>query len=176
MIDFVLEHPEMASALITVSSAPGGFQFQGDPPPHLLEMIAALQQGDTERASELQIRLWVDGPYRQPEQVDPMVRQRAAEMNLISLRMNTWLVADAQPLNPLVPPAIDRLDAIRVPTLIMAGALDNPEVLRALDILVDGIKGAKKYILSESAHVPSMEKPEEFTQVVLSFLDGLKSA
>jgi len=172
MIDFVLEHPEMASALITVSSAPSGFQVQGDPPPHLFEMITALQQGDTARASELQIRIWVDGPYRQPEQLNPGVRQRAAEMNLIPVRMNTWLAADSHPLNPLDPPAIGRLSAIHVPALIMAGALDHPEVLRAADVMTDAIKGAKKHIFSHSAHVPNMEEPEEFTQVVLSFLDG----
>jgi pimeloyl-ACP methyl ester carboxylesterase len=173
MIDFVLEHPEMASALITVSSTPSGFQMQGDPPPHLFEMITALQQGDTARASELQIRLWVDGPYRQPEQLNPGVRQRAAEMNLLSVRMNTWLAADSHPLNPLDPPAIGRLSAIHVPALIMAGALDHPEVLRAADVMTDAIKGAKKHIFSHSAHVPNMEEPEEFTQVVLSFLDGM---
>lgn len=173
MIDFVLEHPEMASALITVSSAPSGFQFQGDPPPHLFEMITALQQGDTARASELQMRIWVDGPYRQPEQISPTVRQRAAEMNLIAIKMNTWLIADSQPLNPLDPPAIGRLSAIHVPALIMAGALDHPEVLRAADVMADAIKGAKKHILSQSAHIPNMEEPEEFTQVVLSFLDEL---
>jgi pimeloyl-ACP methyl ester carboxylesterase len=172
MIDFVLEHPEMASALITVSSTPSGFQMQGDPPPHLFEMITALQQGDTARASELQIRLWFDGPYRQPEQLNPGVRQRAAEMNLIPVRMNTWLAADSHPLNPLDPPAIGRLSAIHVPALIMAGALDHPEVLRAADVMTDAIKGAKKHIFSHSAHVPNMEEPEEFTQVVLSFLDG----
>ena len=32
-------------------------------------MIAAAQQGETALASELQMRLWVDGPTRQPEQV-----------------------------------------------------------------------------------------------------------
>jgi pimeloyl-ACP methyl ester carboxylesterase len=174
MIDVALEHPEMVSALIPVSSAPSGFQLQGDPPPHLLEMIAASQQGDTARASELQLRIWVDGPYRQPEQVGPLVRQHAAEMNLIPVRRNTWLFADSQPINQLNPPAIDRLDAIHIPTLIMAGALDHPELLRAADLMADAIKGAKKHILSDSAHVPSMEKPAEFTQVVLNFLDGLK--
>jgi pimeloyl-ACP methyl ester carboxylesterase len=174
MIDFVLEHPEMASALMTVSTAPGGFQLQGDPPPILLEMASALQQGDTARASELQIRIWVDGPYRQPEQINWGVRQRAAEMNLIPVSMKTWLAADAQPLNPLDPPAISRLSAIHAPALIMAGALDHPEILRAADVMVDAIKGAKKHIFSHSAHVPNMEEPEEFTQVVLSFLDGLK--
>jgi pimeloyl-ACP methyl ester carboxylesterase len=173
MIDFVLEHPEMASALITVSSAPSGFQFQGDPPPHLFEMITALQQGETARASELQMRIWVDGSYRRPEQISPTVRQRAAEMNLIAIKMNTWLIADSQPINPLDPPAIDRLSAIHVPVLIMAGALDHPEVLRAADIMTDAIKGAKKHIFSQSAHIPNMEEPEEFTHVVLSFLDEL---
>ena len=42
------------------------------------------------------------------------------------------------------------------------------------DVMMDPIEGAKKHIFSQSAHVPNMEEPEEFTQVVLSFLDGLK--
>ena len=109
-----------------------------------------------------------------PEQINPRVRQHAAEMNLIPVRMKTWLAADAQPLNPLDPPAISRLSAIHAPALIMAGALDHPEVLRAADVMADEIKGAKKHIFSHSAHVPNMEEPEVFTQVVLSFLDGLK--
>jgi pimeloyl-ACP methyl ester carboxylesterase len=174
MIDFVLEHPEMASALITVSSAPSGFQLQGDPPPLVLEMVTASQQGDTARVSELQLRIWVDGPYRQPEQVNSIVRQRAAEMNRIPVGLNTWVAADSQPLNPLDPPAIGRLSAIHTPALIMAGALDDPEVLRATRVMTEAIKGAKKHIFSQSAHVPNMEEPEEFTQIVLSFLDGLK--
>jgi len=174
MVDFVLEHPEMVSALLTVSSAPSGFQLQGNPPPLVLEMVTASQQGDAARVSELQLRIWVDGPYRQPEQVNPVVRERAAVMNRIPVGLNTWVVADLQPLNPLDPPAIDRLSAIHIPALIMAGALDDPEVLRAVDIMADAIKGAKKHIFSQSAHVPNMEEPEAFTQVVLSFLDGLK--
>jgi hypothetical protein len=43
------------------------------------EMASAPQQGDTARASELQIRIWVDGPYHQPEQINLGVRQRAAD-------------------------------------------------------------------------------------------------
>jgi len=170
MTDFVLEHPERTSALITVSSTPSGFQLQGDPPPHLFEMIMALQQGEIARASELQICTWVDGMYRQPEQINPKVRQHAAEMNLIPVRQKTLLVADSQPYNPLVPPAMNRLKTIDTPVLIMAGALDHPEILRAVDVMADAIKGAKKHIFSQSAHVPNMEEPEEFTQIVMNFL------
>lgn len=174
MLDYALEHPEVASALIMVTSAPSGFQPQGAPPPELLEMIAAAQQSDTARASELQLRIWIDGPYRQPDQVDPDVRRYAAEMNRIPVERKTWLVADTQPFEPLDPPAISRLDTITIPTLVIAGALDHTENVRAAGILVGSIKGAQKHIFAHSAHVSNMEEPQEFTQTVLNFLDGLK--
>jgi pimeloyl-ACP methyl ester carboxylesterase len=168
-IDFTLEHPQMVSSLITVSAAPGSFEMQGEPPPHLMEMIGAVQQGDLARASDLQIRIWVDGPFRQPEQVDALVRQRAAEMNRIPVQQGTWAI-DMQPANPLHPPAANRLHEIHVPTLIIAGALDHPEILRAADVMTAEIKGARKVIIPDAAHVPNMERPVEFNRTVLDFL------
>jgi pimeloyl-ACP methyl ester carboxylesterase len=170
IIDLALEHPEMVSALIVVSTPPGGFEFQGEPPPNLVEMMKAAQQGDVERTSELQIRLWVDGPFRQPEQVNQIVRQRAAEMNRIPVTHDTFVKADLQPLNPLDPPAATRLNEIRVPTLVVAGALDDPEILRATEVMAGAIKGAKKVIIPDTAHLPNMEKPDEFNKAVLGFL------
>lgn len=66
-IDFTLEHPEMVLLLIVVSATPGGFKMRGAPSPQLLEMLQALEQGDLDRVSDLQIRLWIDGSFRQPE-------------------------------------------------------------------------------------------------------------
>jgi pimeloyl-ACP methyl ester carboxylesterase len=175
-LDFTLEHPQIVAGLVLVSSAPSGFQFQGQPPANLLEMMAAVQQGDLERASDLQIRIWVDGPFRQPEQVNPGVRKHAAAMNRIAVKNGTWARADVQPLRPLVPPAIERLGQVGVPTLIVDGALDDPEVLRAGELLHNQIPGAKKVILPESAHVPNMEKPVDFNQAVLSFLNEARLA
>ena len=128
-----------------------------------------------ERTSELQIRLWVDGSFRQPEQVDPQVRQRAAEMNRIPVARSTWGIADSQPYHPLTPPAAQRLGEIHVPTLIIAGALDHPEILRAADVMAAGIQGAQKLILPDSAHVPNMEQPEAFNHAVLDFLSTLEA-
>jgi pimeloyl-ACP methyl ester carboxylesterase len=170
MLDLTLEHPEMVKALVVVGSTPTGFEMQGEPPAEVLEMIDAMQKRDAARMSEMQIRLWIDGHFRQPEQVDPLVRQRTAEMNQIPVKNRTWSIADDEPANPLNPPALQRLDQIQVPTLVMAGALDNPEILRAADVMADSIKGARKAILPDSAHVPSMEKPAEFNQIVLEFL------
>jgi pimeloyl-ACP methyl ester carboxylesterase len=172
-IDFTLEHPEMVLSLTVVSGTPGGFEMRGPPPSQVLEMLQALEQGDMDRASDLQIRLWVDGTFRQPEQVDSRVRTYAAEMNRIAVKNRTWATADANPLNPLNPPAVGRLAEINVPALIMAGSLDNPEILRAADLLANEIKGAKKIIIPDSAHVPNMEKPAEFNRIVLDFLSRL---
>jgi pimeloyl-ACP methyl ester carboxylesterase len=139
-------------------------------------MIAATQQGDLERASALQIRIWVDGPFRQPEQVDGRVRKQAAAMNRISVKNDTWARADLQPLRPVVPPAVERLEQVCVPTLIIDGALDDPEILRAGELMQKQIPGAKRIILPESAHVPNMEKPVEFNHSVLSFLNVARLA
>src|SRR5262249_18694233 len=149
--------------------------MQGDPPRYVMEMMQAAQQGDLERVSDLQIRIWVDGIYREPEQVNVNVRQHAARMNQIYLKNGTWAVADMQPLNPLDPPAAGRLHELYMPILVIAGSLDHPELLRAADMMQEAIPGAQKVIIPDAAHVPNMEKPAEFNQAVLDFLKSLKS-
>jgi 2-hydroxy-6-oxonona-2,4-dienedioate hydrolase len=169
-LDFCLEHAERVARLVLVSTAPGGFAMQGEPPADLLAMIAALQQGDLERASELQLRLWIDGPFRQHGQVEPSVRRRAAEMNRIPIANATWSRVDAQPLDPLAPPAAERLGELRVPTLILAGELDHPEILRAAAWMAERIPAARWATLTGCAHLPGLEKPEEFNHALAEFL------
>ena len=70
----------------------------------------------------------------------------------------------------LEPSAISRLGEIRVPTLVMVGDQDVPDMLTIADVLATGITGAEKVIMSGVAHVPNMEKPEEFNQIVHNFL------
>jgi pimeloyl-ACP methyl ester carboxylesterase len=94
MLDFTIEHPEMVRGLVTVNSTPGGFEFQGEPPAELLEMMEAAQKQDLARISELQMRIWIDGPFRQPDEVNPQVRRRASEMNQTPVRNGTWAVAE----------------------------------------------------------------------------------
>jgi len=173
VVDFTLEHPDRVWALIPVSAVPGGFEMQGAPPRYVMDMIAALQQDDFERVSDLQIRIWVDGMYREPEQVEAKVRQHAAAMNRIAVQNRTWGM-DAEPPNPLDPPAAGRLGSIGVPTLVIAGALDHPELLRAAAVMAGAIKGAKKVIIDGAAHVPNMEHPATFNRAVLDFLGALR--
>jgi pimeloyl-ACP methyl ester carboxylesterase len=170
VIDYTLEHPERVAALIPVDAALSGFQMQGQPPPQILEMMPAFERGDLERVAELQCQLFIDGPKRTPEQSNQSVRGKLREMTLIGLRSAAFLHGDQPPLDP---PATQRLGEIHVPTLVIAGDYDNPEILRIADTIVAGVPGAQKVIIHAAAHLPNMEKPAEFNRAVLEFLGRL---
>jgi len=172
-LDLALEQPQRVKSLTLVDSTPGGFELQGEPPRYLFEMFDAMQKGDINLSNELQIRIWLDGEAREPEQVDPMLRRKALEMNRISVSQNTFFIADTQPINPLDPPANARLESVNCPTLVIAGALDHPEILRAADEMVKRIPNAQKNIIALTGHVPSYEQPDVFVKLLLDFLGSV---
>lgn len=169
-LDFAVTHPDKVWALVVVSATPGGFEMQGEPPAALMELFGALQQGDLERVTELQMRVSIDGESRTPEQVDAAVRQRAAEMNRVAVQNNTAAIADMEPLNPLDPPAVARLADVDIPTLAIVGELDHAEIARAADVMAAQMPRAQKEVISGAAHLPNMEQPLEFNRLVLGFL------
>jgi len=173
-LDLALEQPRRVKSLTLVGSTPGGFQMQGQPPRYLMEMFTACQNGDFDQANDLQIRIYIDGEHREPEQVDPALREKALEMNRIPVTQNTFFIADMQPANPLDPPAITRLESVTCPTWVVAGALDNSEILRAADEMAKRIPDARKTIIESTAHVPSYEQPNMFVKLLLEFLSGVK--
>jgi len=136
-------------------------------------MIGAMQAGDLERTSELQLQIWFDGPHRLPTAVNAAQRQRASDMNRLYVQNGTFAIADMQPLNPLTPPAVNRLGEIAVPTLVISGALDYAENQRASALLADSIPGAQMVTLADAAHVPNLDHPVTFNQCVLDFMNRL---
>jgi pimeloyl-ACP methyl ester carboxylesterase len=169
-LDLALEQPELAASLCVVCSTPSGFQMQGEPPRYLFEMFDTMQNGDVDRASELAIRIWFDGNYREPDQVDAALRERALTMNRIPVERSTFMIADTQPAKPLDPPAVGRLNEVKCPVLVMVGELDHPEILRAGDLMTANIPDARKAVIDDSAHVPSFEQPDTFNELFLDFV------
>jgi 2-hydroxy-6-oxonona-2,4-dienedioate hydrolase len=167
VIDFALENPERVEALVLVGSAVGGFEFDEEPPEEWDELVAADEAGDLERVSELEVRMWVDGPRRGPDAVDPGVRNLVREMNLIALENEALQLGEE--LEPLAP-AATRLSQIRAHTLVLVGDEDRPRTLAAADLLERDLRNARKTVMPGTAHLPNMEHPEEFDRLVLDFL------
>jgi pimeloyl-ACP methyl ester carboxylesterase len=172
VLDLALEQPTLALSLTLVGSTPSGFEVQGEPPRYILEMVEAAQRGDIERVNELQIRIWLDGSFREPDAIAHDLRAKALAMNRIPVERQTYFVADMQPGCPLDPPAITRLHEVQTPVLVVAGALDHSEILRATDIMVKGIPNARKVIIESAGHVPSFERHDVFNPLLTSFLQG----
>jgi 2-hydroxy-6-oxonona-2,4-dienedioate hydrolase len=60
-----------------------------------------------------------------------------------------------------------------VPTLVIVGDRDVDDVRQAAEELGRGIRGARLVVMPGVAHVPNMERPEEFNRLVLDFLNSL---
>jgi pimeloyl-ACP methyl ester carboxylesterase len=173
VIDFTLTHPEMVSALITVGSGLGGFEVPSTPEEEatFAHIEALVKAGDLAQANELEVQIWVAGPHRNPDQVDPTVLARVRQMNGDSFAR--LAENDLIQLQRLQPPAVDRLSEIRVPTLVIYGDQDVSDIAAAADKLAADIPGARQVVLRGTAHVPNMEQPAEFNRLVLDFLAGV---
>ncbi len=168
-IDFTLQHPEMVSALVLAASGLGGTQPSAEMQRADADVDATLERDGIDAAVEAENRLWVDGPKRTPNQVDPTVRARVTEMNGALYRLPE---VDA-PRERLDPPAVGRLGEIHAPTLVIVGDGDVPDVIETADALEQGIAGARKVVFPDVAHMVNMERSAEFNRVALDFLDAL---
>ncbi len=70
-------------------------------------------------------------------------------------------------------PLLRRLAEISVPTLVVSGEHDIPDVHAHSGALAAGIPAAERVVLSGSGHLPHVEVPEAFDTAVWSFLDAL---
>ncbi len=170
-IDFALAYPHRVDALVLGAPNVGGHEFSGEILCFEAEEEDALERGDLEAATELNLRMWVDGPHRKPEDVDPAIREVVRAMQLQAFSVP---VPEGVELRPLVPEAITRLGEIQVPTLVIVGDQDVAEFLELSDVVTAGIKGARKVVITGVAHLPNMESPEEFNRIVLGFLSELQ--
>lgn len=167
---FALEYPERVSALVLVGTLAGkGPETSGELRAGWDAMEAALDRGDIDRAVEIELGMWVDGPSRSAGEVDPDVRERVRVMDTALLhRAAEQELAEERELDP---PLRDRLEAIAVPTLVLAGALDMPDTHTSSELLAARIPNATHIVIPESAHLPSMEQPEVFARLVIDFLE-----
>jgi 3-oxoadipate enol-lactonase len=164
-VDLALAVPERVRALVLVGSGLAGHRFAE---PALFELWdrseAALERGDHEEAARVEIGTWVAGMGRGPEAVDPEVGRRVREMLLAAYAHGE---ADLEEPDP---PAATRLGVLAVPTLVVVGEHDRPDIHAMADALAGGIAGAERVVLAGTGHLPNLERPAAFNRVVLEFL------
>lgn len=167
-LDFALTYPAMANSLILVGSTPSGYRANQPLPPQIVAVDEALHQVDFTLAAELEVQIWVDGIGRTPDQVPTALRDRVRAMNTIALQNEVLELGQPQ---RLAPPADGRLHELLLPTLLLVGDLDQPRILEAIDFMAERLPNGRKVVMPGTAHLPNMEQPKRFNELVLDFLN-----
>jgi 3-oxoadipate enol-lactonase len=169
-LEVAVARPELVSALVLVAPGLPGHDWSSEVKAAWDEEEAALEAGDVDGAVEVNLRTWVDGARRRPEEVDAYVRRRVGEMQRRAFELQLPVGEEAEE-ELLVSDLAERLDEVRVPTLVVVGEEDNSDMHAIADRLVREIPGARRATIADTAHVPSIERPREFDGLVLPFLE-----
>jgi pimeloyl-ACP methyl ester carboxylesterase len=164
-IDFALEHGERISRLVLVGPGISGAEFGARYPELFAEMEAADKAGDHAAIVEADARLWLDGPRRRPGYVKDPIRKLFYAMD-----SNFDSDFESAPIEPIAPPAAERLHEIIAPTLVVVGDEDAPPIFDAVAMVMEKVPHARKAVIHDAAHLPNLEHPDEFNRVVLEFL------
>lgn len=169
-LDFALEHPEQVTALVMVGPGLSGREPSEAFKTLMDEVDRIFDQKGLDATIEREMEIWLYGKGRAAADVDAKVRAAVFKMD----RYNSARFPKDMKAQPLDPPAIGRLGEIRVPTLIVVGDRDVADVFDSADRLEAGIAGARRVVMEGTAHVPNMEQPGAFNQIVLDFLKGTR--
>lgn len=168
-IDFALVHPDRVAALVL--AAPGLAGFDGTPDEEAAwqaewgELDRAIDEaiaaGELERAQDLRLRIWA--PLGTDDSAGRRIRAIAFD-NLHEITM------DESGATTPDPPAIERLEDIGAPTLVLPAEHDPPWHNRICEVLTARIPHARVVMITGTDHVVNMRQPAEFNRVVLEFL------
>ncbi len=169
-IDFALEHPERTIGLVLVgTSVSGGEDAEMPEEAQGLEdaLEYALERGNLDTVNRIETHLWLDGPLSESGRVQGPVRELFQEMNAIVLN-HPELTGEEEP-----DPAVDFLNRITAPALLVVGELDFPDIVARHEDLSEELENAFAVVLEDTAHFPSLERPDLFNPLLLEFLEAV---
>lgn len=166
-INFALAYPDMTATLIPVDAAPaalGEFPRTSEEAAPFQAVSVQAQEAGIQAVKES----WLAHPLFTPAWEKPEVAARLRQM-VEDYAGWHWVTPSRRSRIP-VPPALQRLSTIRVPTLIIVGERDLSDFRRLADALEQGIPGATKVVMPGVGHMANMEDPVRFNEIVLGFL------
>jgi pimeloyl-ACP methyl ester carboxylesterase len=167
-VDAVLDYPQRVPGLIA-SGGGASEQYWNDP--FVVDIrerqMEVAMKGDKEAYVELFLQMWVDGPKRAPDEVQPAVRERCKEMA-------THTVVEHARTDPFLPGRTNdtwaRLAGIDTPMLCILGELDNNDAKDMTERTVAAVPNAKIDVWAGVGHMVNMEDPDRFNAAVRQFL------
>lgn len=169
-IDFAIENPGRTIGLVLIGTAISGGD-SAEIPEEVAELEDALdyasERGNLETVNRIEAHLWLDGPLSESGRVQGPARELFLKMNAIALH-HPDLTQEEEPDD-----ADLSLATITAPTLLVVGELDFPDIIARHEDLSEELENAFAVILEDTAHLPSLERPDLFNPLLLEFLEAV---
>jgi len=165
--EFILRHPEMVRALVLVDTA--AHLPQGIPWEERARLLELARTEGMEAVFDEMLRTQPLGSQVVEENPELIAvwREQFLMTSLEGYLYCSQAIGSRRPL-------LDELSQVRVPTLIICGELDEP-FLEPSQRMHQTIPDSELVIITGAAHTPTLEKPLEFNEVLLSFLARVDS-
>jgi len=164
-LDFALAYPERVSALIFVGAGYWGRFAESTPAARAF--LQALGTFDVNGLIDSSLRAFTDGPRRARNEVDPAARRHTEAMttHLFKRDISYWTYASKDQQTPS-PSALERLGEIDVPTALIVGSEDVPEVHALSKELLEGTPHAHMFVVHGAGHHTNLEAPAHVLGIV----------
>ena len=170
-LDLAVSRPERLSALVLVGAGTPGMSL----PEELQEVWdaqeTAMEEGHYGEVVDIDLQLWLAGVGRTLSAVDPAVVRRVAAWDHANLQRELAAADGGGAPQRLDPLAKDRLGEVTAPTLAVVGAHDQPLMHSVAELVAAGVADGRTVVLEGAGHLPSLERPDLFDEVVLGFLE-----
>ncbi len=164
-LDLALAEPGLVERLVLVAPGLRGWEWSPGLRASWDDEEAAWQRHDLDEVAWINVRTWLDGSERLGEAPEHL-RQAVFEMQRRALDFDN----DAAVAESLDPPSSERLAQVSQPTLVVVGELDQPDMMAIGEHLAASVAGARLAVMHGVAHLPPMEAPDVFVDLVTGFL------
>jgi 3-oxoadipate enol-lactonase len=166
-MELAIAHPEVVEHLILIAPGLAGYEYRDEETLAKDVILEGLiSGGKKEEAVDMMLDIWLVGLSRVRSAVNPAMRELVRKM----ITDNYDSVTDKFPETELEFSVISRLGEIKAPTLVMVGDRDLPDMQAISKLVYRKIKGAKRQIILNAAHLPNLEYSSLFNQSVIDFL------
>jgi pimeloyl-ACP methyl ester carboxylesterase len=165
---FTLDHPDQVDALILHGAPIDGFVLPETGPFSGAASVRELMQKSG--MAEFR-RQWLAHPINHVPEGRPEVAALIAD---IVANYSGDDVLKMVPKRSGGVPAIERLNEIKAPALVLVGGEDLPFFQISADALAFEIPGAQKVVVPGGAHLVNIIEPERYNAEVLRFLRGVE--
>ena len=167
-MEYAIENPEKIKTLIMASPGLCGLDLDVAVPKEFSEAKKAFEEGDLKPLAEIETQIWFDSMSQHSGHVDCSMHALLYDMQRSVKSYEGNKIRKRQPA--LKKTTAECLGVINFPVLIIVGSHDLGYMHAVADYLTEHIPSVQKEISEDAAHLPNMDQPNRFREIVENYL------